>query len=159
MCSQNTAKIAKGHTFLIKIIKKIRGLESKEIASHQNSIDKVIEVLKEFSEINRNTKNLISRMLNHLLSILVNLLLAIRYGPSLRFRSGPNIMVLVKGLPTYTWNIKLQQNSNRKKLQWLVEELKANKENTTIMIIFQTNKAHIRSLRASDRISSICSIC
>ena len=35
--------------------------------------------------------------------MLVNHSLAIRYGPSLR--SGPNLMVLVKGLPTYTEHI------------------------------------------------------
>ena len=40
--------------------------------------------------------------MNHVLSMLVNLSLAIRYGPSLRW--GPNLMVLVKGLPTYTCN-------------------------------------------------------
>ena len=37
--------------------------------------------------------------------MLVNPSLAIRYGPSLR--SGPNPMVLVKGLPTYTYNLNL----------------------------------------------------
>ena len=44
--------------------------------------------------------NLTSRV-NHVLSMLVNLSLAIRYGPE---RSEePNLMVLVKGSPTYTW--------------------------------------------------------
>ena len=41
--------------------------------------------------------------MNHVLSMLVNLSLVIRYGPE---RSeGPSLMVLVKGLPTYTWLI------------------------------------------------------
>ena len=57
-------------------------------------------VIREFKEIDRNTKNLISGV-NHVLSMLVNLSLAIRYGPS--FRSGPNHMVLVKGISTYTY--------------------------------------------------------
>ena len=59
----------------------------------------MIGVIKEFKEIDRYTKNLISRV-NHVLSMLVNLSLAIQYGPSLCL--GPNLMVLVKGLPTYT---------------------------------------------------------
>ena len=62
--------------------------------------------------------NLTSRV-NHVLSMLVNLLLAIRYGPSLR--SGPNLMVLVKGLPTYTkCSKKLFLNLN-----WLYRNLSA----------------------------------
>ena len=41
----------------------------------------------------------------------VNLSLAIRYGPS--HRSRPNLMVLVKGLPTYTWeNLYIHVNIN-----------------------------------------------
>ena len=60
----------------------------------------MIGVIKECLEIDRKTKNLISRV-NHVLGVLVNLSLAIRYDPSLR--SGLNHMVLVKGLPTYTW--------------------------------------------------------
>ena len=59
----------------------------------------MIGVIKEFQEIDRNTKTYISRV-NHVLSMLVNVSLAIRYGSSLR--SGPNLMVLVKGLPTCT---------------------------------------------------------
>ena len=63
-------------------------------------MDEIVGVIEEFKEIDRYTKNLISRV-NHVLSMLVNLSLAIRYGPSLH--SGPNLMVLVKGLPTYTY--------------------------------------------------------
>ena len=43
------------------------------------------------------------RGVNHVLSMLLNLSLAIRYCTSLP--SGPNLMVLVKGLPTYTCSI------------------------------------------------------
>ena len=53
--------------------------------------------------------NLISRV-NHVLSILVNLSLAIRYGPALR--SGPNLMVLVKGIPTYTRGLAWLRHSD-----------------------------------------------
>ena len=38
-------------------------------------------------------------------SMFVNLSLTIRCGPSLR--SGPNLIVLVKGLPTYTWHTQI----------------------------------------------------
>ena len=61
----------------------------------------MIGVIKDFLEIDRNTKNVISRV-THVLNMLVDLSLVIRYG--LPLRSGPNIMVLVKGLPTYTLN-------------------------------------------------------
>ena len=47
MCSQNTGKIAKGHTFLITIIE-IRDIASEEIACHYNLIDEMTEVIKEF---------------------------------------------------------------------------------------------------------------
>ena len=68
-------------------------------------IDEIIGVIKEFYEIDRYTKNLISRV-NHVLRMLVNLPLAIRYGPE---RSdGTNLMVLVKGLPTYTCCIDIR---------------------------------------------------
>ena len=60
----------------------------------------MIGVIKEFLEIDRNTKNLISRV-NHVLIMLVNL-----YGRERR--SGSNLMVLVKGLPTYTWDFQFK---------------------------------------------------
>ena len=48
--------------------------------------------------------------------MLVNLSLAIRYGPSLR--SGPNLMVLVKGLPTYTYSTDSTQGEK----SWFVDQ-------------------------------------
>ena len=97
-CVLKTGKIAKGHSFPITMTENW-DLASKQIACNSNLIDEITGVIKEFLEIDRYTKNLISRV-NHVLSMLVNLSLAIGYGPSLR--SGPNRMVLVKGLPTYT---------------------------------------------------------
>ena len=63
----------------------------------------MIEVIKGFYEIDRNTKINFSCSpctKEKRTSMLVSLPLAIRYGPSLRSR--PNLMVPVKGLPTYT---------------------------------------------------------
>ena len=60
-------------------------------------------VIKDFWKIDGNTRNLISRV-NHVLSMQVNLSLAIPFCPSLR--SEPNLMVLVKGLLTFTWFIQ-----------------------------------------------------
>ena len=58
------------------------------------------EVIQEYKEIDRNSKNLISPII-HVLSMLGSVSLTIRHGPE---RSeGPNVMMLVKSLPTYTY--------------------------------------------------------
>ena len=59
----------------------------------------MIGVIKGIENIDRTTKNLISR-LNDVISMMVNLSLVIRYCPE---RSEPNLIVLVKGLPTNTY--------------------------------------------------------
>ena len=57
-------------------LQKIWDLAPEDIACHYNLIDEMTEVIKEYQEIDRKTKNLISRV-NQVLSMLVNLSLAI----------------------------------------------------------------------------------
>ena len=58
MCSQNTGKIAKGHAVLfLSQLQKIGDLVSEEITCDQNLIGEMTGIIKEFKEIDGNTKN------------------------------------------------------------------------------------------------------
>ena len=78
--------------------------------------------------------------------MLVNLSLAIRYGPSLR--SGPNLMVLVKGLPTYTYVGKPYTRHSIWSLASLITKSHGARERfTNLYVVTRVN----RYLRFDDR--------
>ena len=74
-------------------------LATEEITFHQNLIDEMIGVIKEFKEIDRYIKNLISRV-SLCTKFIGKPFTPIQYGPEQSQVS--NLMVLVKDLTTFT---------------------------------------------------------